>query len=148
MDATAGAYGRLVLAVVAGGGVLGSLARYAVQHAWPQHPGGFPWATFAINVSGSLLIGVLMAVITRVWPTQRLLRPFLGVGILGGFTTFSAYALDIQQTVAASAGAVALIYLVATPLGALLAVWAGSTVTGWAVRGRPDGGIPGGGARR
>jgi uncharacterized protein len=55
-----------VLAVVSAGGVAGSLARYGIQTALPHPPGGFPWATFGINVSGSLLIGVLMTLIAEV----------------------------------------------------------------------------------
>lgn len=118
------AHPAAVLGAIAAGGVLGALARAAVQAAFPHHPTGFPWATFGINVTGSLLIGVLMAVIGA-RTTGPLVRPFLGVGLLGGFTTFSAYAVDVQRAVAAGAAGVALAYLAATVVGALLAVWAG-----------------------
>jgi CrcB protein len=117
-----------VLASIAAGGVLGSLSRYGLQVAFPHAVAGFGWATFAINVSGCFLIGVLMVLITHRWPDRRLLRPFLGVGVLGGFTTFSAYAVDIDQAVLAGAAGTALAYLLATVVAALAAVWAGSTV--------------------
>ena len=117
-----------VLASIAAGGVLGTLCRYGLQVAFPHAVTGFGWATFAINVSGCFLLGVLMVLITHRWPHRRLLRPFLGVGVLGGFTTFSAYAVDIDQAILAGAVGTALAYLLATVVAALAAVWAGSTV--------------------
>jgi CrcB protein len=81
-------------------------------------------------------MGVLMVLIENVWTGHRLLRPFLGVGVLGGYTTFSAYVLDINQAVAAGRPGIALVYLAATPLTALIAVWATASTTGWALRRR------------
>ncbi|GIE98382.1 fluoride efflux transporter FluC [Paractinoplanes rishiriensis] len=115
-----------ILAAVSAGGVLGALARYGLGVAWPHPPHGFPWATWTINVSGSFLIGVLMTAVARWRPNQRYLRPFLGIGVLGGFTTFSTSIVDVQH----APPAIALLYLFATLIGALLAVWLGSTVTG------------------
>jgi CrcB protein len=123
-----------VLAAISAGGVLGAAARYGLQHAFPHRPAGFGWATFGINVSGCLLIGVLMVLVSEVWTGRLLLRPFLGVGVLGGFTTFSTYVVDIQQAVAAGAARTALLYLAGTLTGAMIAVWTGATLTGWAVR--------------
>lgn len=114
-----------VLACISAGGVLGALARYGLGVAFPHQPPGFPWATWAINVSGSFLIGVLMTAIGRWHPHQRYLRPFLGVGILGGYTTFSTSIVDLQH----SRPAIAVLYLFATLLGALSAVWGGSALT-------------------
>ncbi|MEH1165049.1 CrcB family protein [Micromonospora sp. CPCC 205539] len=111
-----------VLAAIAVGGVLGALARAGLQQAVPHGPTGFPWATFGINLTGCLLIGVLMAVLGHLGGGHPLVRPFLGVGVLGGFTTFSSYAVDVQQAVVAGAPATALAYLAATVLGALIAV--------------------------
>ncbi|MFC5833345.1 fluoride efflux transporter FluC [Nonomuraea insulae] len=118
-----------VIAVIAAGGALGALARYGAQTALPAGPGEFPWATFLVNVSGCLLIGVLMVVITEVREAHRLVRPFLGVGILGGYTTFSTYVVDVQRAVAAGAPVTGLLYLAATLLAALAAVTAGMWVT-------------------
>jgi fluoride exporter len=111
----------LVLSVIACGGALGALARYALAAALPHPPDAFPWATFVTNVSGCFLIGVLMAL----WPKHRVLRPFLGIGVLGGFTTFSTYVLETQQALAVGAPGVALLYFGGTALTALLAVFAG-----------------------
>jgi CrcB protein len=118
-----------VLAAISAGGVLGALARYGLSTAWSHDPAGFPWATWTINVSGSFLIGVLMVLISRFWPSRRLVRPFFGVGILGGYTTFSTSVVDVQQVVAHGAPGVALLYLGATLVGALIAVWAGTVLT-------------------
>jgi CrcB protein len=122
-----------VLAAISAGGVAGALARYGLTEAFPAAAEGFAWATFGINVSGCLLIGVLMVLVTDVWPIQRLLRPFLGTGVLGGYTTFSTYILDIHHLLAAGAARTALAYLAGTLLAALAAVYAGITLTRWTV---------------
>jgi CrcB protein len=118
-----------VLAVIGLGGGLGAIARYGVGVLLPTRPGQFPWGTFAINVSGCLLIGVLMVLITEVWAAHRLVRPFIGVGFLGGFTTFSTYAVEIRALLQPGTVAVAFSYLAGTLLGAMLAVIAGVWVT-------------------
>lgn len=123
-----------VLAVIALGGGLGSLARYGLAVGLPTSPGGFPWSTFVTNVSGCFLIGVLMVLITEVWSAHRLVRPFLGVGVLGGFTTFSTYAVETRGLLQPGTVTVAFAYLAGTLLCAMLAVLAGvwltRTVTG------------------
>jgi len=126
-----------VLGVISAGGALGTMARYGLASAWPHRLDQFPWATFVTNVSGCLLIGVLMVLITEVWSAHRLLRPFLGIGVLGGFTTFSTYTVDIQQLVAAGAARTALIYLAGTLAVALIAVYAGITLTRLTTRTHP-----------
>jgi CrcB protein len=113
------------LGSVAAGGAIGATARYELGVAFPTVPTGFPWTTFAINVSGCLLIGALMVLVTEVWAGHRLVRRFLGVGVLGGFTTFSTYVVEIRQLVDAGAAGVALAYLVGTAVAALAATWAG-----------------------
>jgi CrcB protein len=122
-----------VLAAISAGGVLGALARYGIATALPHAPTGFPWSTFVINVSGCLLIGMLMTLIDQVWTGRRLLRPFWGVGVLGGYTTFSTYIIDIHTAMRAGAPGVALAYLAATLVAALLAVWVGAAATGQAL---------------
>ncbi|MGH3460817.1 MAG: fluoride efflux transporter CrcB [Kribbellaceae bacterium] len=117
-----------VLAAVAAGGVLGAFARYGVSSAWPHEPGGFPWATFGINVSGCLAIGVLLVMITELRSTHRLARPFLGTGVLGGYTTFSTYAVETERLLS-DHPVTALVYLVGTAAAALVAVQAGVVLT-------------------
>jgi CrcB protein len=118
-----------VLGVIAAGGSLGALSRYAVGVALPYAPGSFPWSTLLVNLSGCLLIGVLMVVILEIAEPHRLARPFLGVGVLGGYTTFSAVSVELQQLLDAHRSATALAYVVASLGGALIAVWAGVTLT-------------------
>ncbi|MDX8048460.1 fluoride efflux transporter CrcB [Lentzea sp. BCCO 10_0798] len=127
---------RPVLAAVALGGGLGALARYGLTLLLPTRPGQFPWGTFVINTLGCLLIGVLMVLITEVWTAHRLVRPFLGVGVLGGFTTFSTYALEIRDLLHPGAVALAFVYLAGTFLAAMLAVLAGVGITRAAALGR------------
>lgn len=114
-----------VLAVIAAGGILGSLLRYQLGLWWPAPPRAFPWATLAINVTGSLLIGALMVVINRRWRAHLLARPFLGAGVLGGYTTFSAFAVDILMLLRADRPILAAGYLIATLTSALLATTIG-----------------------
>jgi len=123
-----------VLAAISVGGAVGSLARLGLGVAFPTARGGFPWTTFAVNVSGCLLIGVLMVLATDVWGGRRLVRPFLGTGVLGGYTTFSTYVVDIQRLVDAHAAATALAYLAATLVAALTATYAGLVVARLALR--------------
>ena len=118
-----------VLAAIAAGGAIGAAARYLIGLAWPTPAGAFPAATLAINLLGCALIGVLMVLITDVWSRQRLLRPFLGTGVLGGFTTFSTYTVDIERLASGAHVGTALLYLNITPIGALLTVWMTATAT-------------------
>jgi fluoride exporter len=111
-----------VLAVVAIGGALGALARWASAEALPHDPDRFPWSTFSVNVAGCFLIGVLMVVVVERWSHRPLARPFLGTGVLGGFTTFSTYAVDTRGLLAAGQPALAASYLVGTLVVGLLAV--------------------------
>ncbi|MFG1947014.1 CrcB family protein [Nonomuraea sp. NPDC048826] len=119
-----------VLAVIAAGGAAGALTRFAVDGLLPASPGAFPWATFGVNVAGCALIGVLMVVVTEVAVRpHRLARPFLGVGVLGGFTTFSTYAVQAHGLLTAGATATAAAYLAGTAVAAVAATWAGMRVT-------------------
>lgn len=127
-----------VLAAVAAGGAVGASARYGLSLMWPAGPGAFPWATFWTNVTGCVLIGVLMVLIGeggRKAP-HPLVRPFAGVGVLGGFTTFSTYAVECSRLLDEGEAGAALGYAGLTVAAALGAVWAAASVTRLAVRGR------------
>ncbi len=123
-----------ILAVIALGGALGSLARWGLAIALPHQPGAFPWATFLTNVSGCLLIGALMVLLADVWPPSRYLRPFLGIGVLGGFTTFSAYMLDTRALLVTGHPGTAGTYLLGSLAAGLAAVWAGVAMLRSAIR--------------
>jgi CrcB protein len=118
-----------VLVVIAVGGGIGALGRYGVELLLPTEPGRFPWGTFVINISGCLLIGVLMVLVTDVFTGRPLLRPFVGVGVLGGYTTFSTYANEVRGLLRPGSVPVAAAYLAGTLAGALLAAIAGMALT-------------------
>ncbi|MFG2133775.1 fluoride efflux transporter CrcB [Streptomyces sp. NPDC048751] len=119
-----------VVAVIAVGGAIGATARYAAALWWPTRTGGFPWTIFWVNVVGCAVIGVFLVVVTEAMTTpHRLLRPFFGTGVLGGFTTFSTYAVDSQKLLDTGRPGTALAYLAATLLAALAAVWLAATAT-------------------
>jgi CrcB protein len=115
-----------VLAVIALGGVLGSLARWSLTLLWHPAPGRFPWATFTANVSGCLLMGALMVVVLELAGPSRYLRPFLGVGVLGGYTTFSTFMLDARGLLAGGHPGPAAAYLLGSLAAGLAAVWLGA----------------------
>ena len=118
-----------VLAVIALGGALGSLGRWGLGRLVPHDTGQFAWSTFVENVAGAFVLGALMVLLLEVWPPNRLVRPFLGVGVLGGFTTFSSYMLDTQDLLRAGRPGAALLYVFGTLLFGLLASWSGVAVT-------------------
>ncbi|MGW1893261.1 fluoride efflux transporter CrcB [Streptomyces sp. NPDC002004] len=121
--------------MVALGGVIGASARYGAALLWPSGPSAFPWTTLLVNTVGCAVIGVFMVLITELWAAHRLVRPFFGTGVLGGFTTFSTYAVDVQRLVSAGQAVMGLVYLVSTMVAALAAVWAAAAMTrrviGW-----------------
>ncbi|MEU6976581.1 MULTISPECIES: fluoride efflux transporter CrcB [unclassified Streptomyces] len=129
-----------VVGVVAAGGALGASARYAATLAWPTPAGAFPWTILTVNAAGCALLGVIMVFATEsLTPPHPLLRPFLGTGVCGGFTTFSTYSLDTQRLLAAGDITRGLLYMAATALTALAAVWAGVTAARAAARVVPAG---------
>ncbi len=90
-------YTLISILSVAAGGALGASLRYGVNVGvthWLGH--GFPWATLSVNVLGSLLMGVLVAVFAHFWDVSHAIKVFLVTGFLGAFTTFSAFSLDVS----------------------------------------------------
>ncbi len=112
----------LAVIQVAIGGALGAVLRYGVTLGLARAAGtGFPWGTLAVNLVGSFLMGVLAA-----WLGPRAgLAPLLMTGLLGGFTTYSAFSLDTLALVDRGAHGLAAAYVAATLAGALLGCWAG-----------------------
>lgn len=114
-----------ILLAVALGGAAGSLTRYGIGLVWPPGPRGFPWATLTINVTGAMALGILVVLVTERFTPNRLLRPLLGTGFLGGYTTFSTFAVDTVTLTRSDAAPVALAYLVLTLLVGVSAAWLG-----------------------
>ncbi|MEW1692799.1 fluoride efflux transporter FluC [Streptomyces sp. NPDC091265] len=129
MSAKATAPQAPVVAVVALGGAAGASARYGASLLWPTSTFGFPWTTLVVNVIGCAAIGVFLVVISEAWTAHRLVRPFFGTGVLGGFTTFSTYAADFERLVGGGRARSGLAYLGLTVLAALAAVWSAVWLT-------------------
>jgi CrcB protein len=111
---------------VALGGAFGSAARYGVN-VWSGRlfGTGFPWHTLIVNVLGCLIMGALVEIIARKLPVSNDMRAFLTTGLLGGFTTFSAFSLDFALLVERKAYVAAAGYGLASVLLSLAAVFAG-----------------------
>lgn len=107
------------------GGALGALARWAVSSALPHARGAWPWATLLVNLTGCLVIGALLAVLLARFPRSPWLRPFLAVGVLGGYTTYSTFAVDVVQLTRAGHAPLAAAYVLTSVVGGVLAVVVG-----------------------
>ena len=114
------------VAAIAVAGALGALARYGVSIAFgPTATNAFPWPTYAVNVSGSFLAGVLVPVFTHRFPGHEVLFAGLAVGFLGAFTTFSAFSLQTQQLIERGASSTALVYVFGSVVAGVAAAWLG-----------------------
>lgn len=114
-----------VLLVIAAGGAVGSLARWGTAELLPHTPSQFPWSTFTANVLGSFALGVLMVFVLEVWPPTRYVRPFWGVGVMGGFTTFSTFMFDNHALATSDEVVLTVTYTVASVALMLVAVATG-----------------------
>lgn len=108
------------LAVIAVGGAIGAALRYAIDDIWPTSTPDFPWPTLVINVVGAALLAALLSAGLRVWrhPLDVL---FAGTGVIGGFTTFSTYAVQTNRLLATGHMWSAITYAGVTLVAAVLA---------------------------
>lgn len=115
----------IMLLAVAGGGALGSMARYVVAiYAGRLAGTAFPWGTLFINVTGSFLIGALAEAFALRWQVGQAARAFLVVGICGGYTTFSTFSLDVAVQAGRGATWNAAAYVVASVVLSIAALYA------------------------
>jgi CrcB protein len=105
-----------IVAILIGGG-LGTVARFLLDTTFAQRPGQFPTVTLVINLSGSLAIGFLVPLLERVESRAPLLRPFVIVGLLGGWTTYSTLAVNGVTLLQDGRAGMSLLYLAATLAG-------------------------------
>jgi CrcB protein len=110
---------------VALGGALGAPARYELSERFSAATGSFPWATFCINVSGSFLLGLLLTVVLERWPPTRYVRPFLAIGVLGAYTTFSTYSVEADLLIRNGHAAIGITYVLASLAAGGAAVYLG-----------------------
>jgi CrcB protein len=118
------------LGAMALGGALGTAARYGVAQAVPVAPGGFPWPTFWTNLSGSFALGLLLAVVLARFPSRRFVRPFVAIGFIGAYTTYSTFAVETVLLARDGHGALAVAYAAGSVIAGLVSAWAGI----WSVR--------------
>ncbi len=115
--------------MVALGGALGAVARYAVYNAAASGKASAQLATFVINAIGALAIGVLYVVITQRGGLQPYGQQLLTVGFLGAFTTYSTYSLDALRLLEQGQVGTAILYLLGTLVVCLAATWLGVSLT-------------------
>ena len=107
------------------GGAVGSVARYGVGRLTLGAFGpNYPWGTLAVNLIGGFLMGVLVGTLARAGGSENT-RLLLGVGVLGGFTTFSAFSLDAVSMIEGGQWGAAIVYALASVIGSVVALFAG-----------------------
>lgn len=117
--------------LVALGGALGAMARYAAGTLLGSLGNGFPTSTFVVNILGSIAMGLLIGILARTTPQfQNEIRLFVAVGLFGGFTTFSSFSLDTITMIERGDYVLAGTYVV----GSVLLGIAGLMMGLWAVR--------------
>lgn len=116
---------KMVL-MAAMGGAIGAAGRYLVSVGAMRLIGsGFPWGTLIVNVAGSLVMGLMIEAFALRYSVSHEVRTFLATGILGGFTTFSAFSLDFAVLMERKAEGLAVVYLGASVGLSILALFAG-----------------------
>lgn len=113
---------KIILAIFLGGG-FGSVLRYAVQ-LLVHEPYRFPWATFSVNVLGSLLIGIFYALSAKLHVPDEI-RFFLTAGFCGGFTTFSTFSYNCLDLIKAGEFAIFAAYIIGSVLLGIIAAYLG-----------------------
>tara|TARA_B100000029_G_C17231034_1_gene835339 strand:- start:180 stop:560 length:381 start_codon:yes stop_codon:yes gene_type:complete len=115
---------------VALGGALGAAARYGMMHLVGHlHSSHFPYGTLLVNIVGSLLMGVFIGLMAKMLLGSEQLRLFIAVGFLGGFTTFSAFSLDVVSLFQRDAMMAALLYMLGSVVVSVMALMGGLMLT-------------------
>ena len=118
-----------VLMFVGLGGALGAMGRFVVMSAIGHVThSGFPWSTLTVNVLGALAMGSVLELSALVWSPSPEIRAMIVVGVLGAFTTFSTFSMDLYYLMDRGAIVNAAAYAIASVLVCLIAFWAGMSV--------------------
>lgn len=119
---------NIVLAIAAGGAI-GAVLRHFVGMAFLHLTGAnFPWGTLSVNVIGSFMMGVLVTYFALVWNPSQEIRAFLTVGLLGGFTTFSTFSLDVVALWERGSSLASMGYIMASIMLSIFAIFAGMMI--------------------
>lgn len=114
---------------VVGGGAVGALARWRMGLAFAGTEGSFPWATFLVNVTGAFGLAVTAVLLSERLPPTRYLRPLLGIGFFGAYTTFSTMAMEGVRLIDTGHVRTAFVYWIATLIAGQAAgvygIWTG-----------------------
>jgi CrcB protein len=128
---------RGVVAAVAAGGGIGTIIRYSLTEAFaPSTPPHFDWLTLTINVSGAFCLAVVYTLLTSIWRNTVYVRPFLAVGVIGGYTTWSHFIIESNQLIDAGQAVLAVVCVVSSMVLGLLAATAGVALAEACVRTR------------
>ncbi len=122
-----------VFALVVAGGAVGTALRATIEDAVPAGVGQWPWATFTINLVGSFLLGVLLALLSGRGPDEgkrRLLRVTFGTGVLGGFTTYSTFIVEVDRLLRDGFAATGTAYAVTSVVLGIAAAFLGMLTAG------------------
>lgn len=115
---------------IAVGGAVGALARFGAVQAAGRMGWAFPWGTLAVNVAGSLALGLLFGAFGRRESFAAVAQPLVAVGMLGAFTTFSAFSLETVQLLQGERWLAALAYVTVSVILCIGAAWAGLRLAG------------------
>lgn len=121
---------------VAVGGAIGAVCRNALEHLIPTATGGWPTATFIVNITGAFVLGVVLAIAVAKFPdptannVARRFRPFVITGVLGGYTTFSTYMMETHSLLSENEVVLAGTYLIGSVVAGVATCLAGLAVGG------------------
>lgn len=114
---------------VAAGGAIGAVGRYGVVSLSGALIGhGFPYGTLIVNIAGSFILGAVIEVSALVWSPSPEIRAMIVIGVLGSFTTFSAFSLEVTSMLTRGENGQALLYVMASIVAGIGALWAGMAV--------------------
>ncbi|MGJ3259247.1 MAG: fluoride efflux transporter CrcB [Rhodospirillales bacterium] len=115
---------------VAAGGAIGAVGRFSVDRLTAALLGhGFPYSTLIVNIAGSFVLGACISAMALVWSPSLEIRAMIVVGVLGAFTTFSAFSLDTVTLMTRGETAHAMIYVAVSVIFSIAALWAGMTIS-------------------
>jgi len=121
---------RLLLAIFVGG-MAGALVRAGLEQAFPASGDGWPWATFCVNIAGTLVLAYFATLLQERLPPSTYPRPFVGTGFCGALTTFSALQIEVIKLFRNDHQALAVTYMATSVIVGLLAIHVATVLVRW-----------------